>query len=409
LPNDTAHGTRQRIDIIDALRGSALFGILLLHSVEHWDFMSLPAGRPPWLVALDAHVTEASYFLFGGKAYAIFALMFGLSFFVTLQRWQDSSNPSGRFLWRLVLLGAFGWLHGLLYCGDVLMVIAVLGMPLLLLNRLGTRALSVVALLLLMQAPQWPGVLLVLMDPAYMPPPPNFWNLYGQTGPVFAGGSFLDLIRLNVWTGQAAKWWWTIETYRYPQMLGLFVCGLLLGRSGIVHDAHRLRRLALRALVLGVAGFVLVALARRGIGAWGLTGMRHVIVDDLASAYANLAQTAIWAGGFVLLYLSPVTSAALRVFVPCGRMSLTCYVMQALIGVPFFYGFGLGMYRFVGPAPALLFGLAVFVVQCVFARAWLERFAYGPLEWLWRAATLRSLAVPMRRRALVQHPASHLA
>ena len=406
MPIDAAASARRRIDIIDALRGSALFGILLLHSVEHWDFMRLPPDQPPWLGALDARVVESAYFLFGGKAYAIFALMFGLSFFVTLERWRDSSNPSGRFLWRLALLGAFGWLHGLLYCGDVLAVIALLGVPLVLLNRLGTRSLVIVALLLLAQVPQWTGVLHVLADPAYLPPAHRHWELYAQTDRVYASGSFADVIRLNAWTGQAAKWWWTIETFRYPQMLGLFVCGLLLGRTGIVHDAQRLRRLALRALVLGVAGFALVALARRGIDALALKGMRHVVVAELANAYANLAQMAVWAGGFVLLYQSPTTATALRVLVPFGRMSLTCYVTQAVFGVPFFYGFGLGMYRFVGPAGALCFALAVFAVQWALARAWLARFAYGPLEWLWRAATLRSLAVPMRRQPVTQgHPA----
>ena len=84
---------------------------------------------------------------------------------------------------------------------------------------------------------------------------------------------------------------------------------------------------------------------------------------------------------------------------PYGRMSLTGYTSQALFGVPFFYGFGLGMYRTVGPFHAVFFGLAVFVVQCAFAHWWMKRFRYGPLEWLWRAATLRTTAVPMRRIA----------
>lgn len=390
---------KQRIGIMDALRGSALFGILLLHAVEHWDFMRPPEHRSAWMAALDAQVTDAAYFLFGGKAYAIFALMFGLSFFVILARWQDHGRAaSGRFVWRLALLGAMGWLHGLLYCGDILAVIALLGLPLVLLNRLGTRSLCVVALLLLLQLPQWPEVQKVLADPTYQPPPPRYWGLYGQTDVIFAGGSFGDVLRLNAWTGQAAKWWWTIETCRYTQMLGLFVCGLLLGRSGVVNDEPRLRRLAVRALVLGAAGFALVALARHGIDMLHLEGMRQVVVGELVNAYANLAQAALWAGGFAMLYQWQRTAPALRLFEPYGRMSLTCYVTQAVIGVPFFYGFGLGMYRFVGPAGAVGFALVVFALQWAFARAWLERFAYGPLEWLWRAATLRTLAVPMRRR-----------
>ena len=107
--------SRERLDILDALRGSALLGILLLHAVEHWDFMLLPQGRPAWLEALDTQVVGWAYFLFGGKAYAIFALSFGISFFVTLDRWQGSADhPSARFLWRLALLGALGYLHGAL-------------------------------------------------------------------------------------------------------------------------------------------------------------------------------------------------------------------------------------------------------------------------------------------------------
>lgn len=178
-------------------------------------------------------------------------------------------------------------------------------------------------------------------------------------------------------------------------MLGLFACGLLLGRSGVLHDGARLPRLAWRALGAGLAGFVLVWLAQRGIGMLGLQGRREQVVADLPAMYGNLAMAAVWAGGFALLY--PHARRMLGVLVPYGRMSLTCYVTQAVIGGPFFYAFGLGMYRCVGSFAALFFALAVFAVQCALARAWLKRYSYGPLEWLWRAATLRTLRVPMRR------------
>jgi len=389
----------ERLDIVDALRGSALFGILLLHAVEHWDFMHPPAGpRPEWLQRLDGSATGAAYLLFAGKAYAIFALMFGISFFLTLQAWQDRSrSASGRFVWRLAVLGAMGYVHGLLYCGDILTVIAALGVPLVLLNRLPSRALGWVAVLLLLQIPQWFDVLHVLADPAFEPAQPRHWALYALTDPVFATGGLADVIRMNASTGQAAKWWWMVETFRYPQMLGLFVCGLLIGRSGVLLDTSGLRRLAVHALVAGAAGVALVWLAHRSVTSLGLTGMRGRALDELLNMYGNLAQMAIWAGAFVLLYQWARARTVLRVFAPYGRMSLTCYTTQALFGVPFFYGFGLGMYRKLGSFHALFFGLGVFALQCAFAHWWLKRFSYGPLEWLWRAATLRTVAVPMRR------------
>ena len=320
----------ERISIIDALRGSALLGILTLHAVEHWDFLSSPEHRPDWL----------------------------------------------------------------------LMVIAVLGVPLIVLNKLGSRTLGFVAVLLVLQLPQWPDVLRVLSDPAYIPDRPYHWELYERTVPVFANGSFWDVIRMNGWTGQAAKWWWVIETYRYPQMLGLFVCGLLLGRSGVLQDPMRLRRLAIRAVVLGGVGFALVLTARKHLDMLGLKDLRHMVVANLINMYGNLCQAAIWAGSFVLLYQWARAGAVLRILVPYGRMSLTCYVTQAVIGVPFYYGFGLGMYRYAGPFFSVFFALGAFALQCAFAHWWLKRFSYGPLEWLWRAATLRTTNVPLRHASV---------
>lgn len=389
-----------RLDLVDALRGSALLGILLLHAVEHWNFMRWPAGRPAWLEQLDGQTVGWAFWLLGGKAYAIFALMFGVSFFITLDSWHRKGvhGAPARFVWRLALLGALGYVHGLLYNGDILGAIALLGVPLVLLDRLGSRGQAVAAVLLLLQLPQWAEVLRVWADPLWQPGVPRHWAMFGQAEEVAATGSLADVLRFNAWQGQLTKWWWLWESWRWSQMLGLFACGLLLGRSGVLHDTARLRRLAWRALVAGLAGFALVWLARRGVGTLGLQGGRWRVVADLVAMYGNLAQTAVWAGGFTLLY--PRARRLLGLLVPYGRMSLTCYVTHAVIGVPFFYGFGLGMYRHVGPFAALFFGLAMFALQCALAHAWLKRYSYGPLEWLWRAATLRTWQVPMRRQRL---------
>ncbi|MFG6488464.1 DUF418 domain-containing protein [Roseateles sp. BYS78W] len=392
-----------RLDIVDALRGSALLGILLLHAVEHWDFMRMPPDRPSWLEKLDGQTVSWAFWLLSGKAYAIFALMFGVSFFITLDSWRRKGDDAAatRFIWRMALLALLGYVHGLIYNGDILGPIALLGVPLVLLDRLRSRGLAVVAVLLLLQLPQWAEVLRVLAHPSWEPGIPRHWAMFGQAEEVFATGSLADVLRLNAWQGQIARWWWLWESWRWPQMLGLFACGLLLGRSGALHAPARLRRLAWWALIAGLAGVGLVWLAQVGIGTLGLQGRRGQVVNDLAGMYGNLAQAAVWAAGFALLY--PRARRVLGVLVPYGRMSLTCYVTQALIGVPFFYAFGLGMYRHVGPFAALFFALAVVAVQCALAHAWLKRFAYGPLEWGWRAATLRTLQIPMRR--VVPRPA----
>ena len=396
-----SHPRRARIELVDALRGSALLGILLMHSFEHWDFMRYPKDSPIWLQSLDQWTSSAAYFLFAGKAYAIFALLFGVSFFMILERWSEREiNFGGRFLWRLLVLGIFGYLNGHIYCGDVLLVIAALGVPLLLLHRCSTKTLSWISLLLVLQLPSLWDSGRVLLDPSFEPLQPKHWQIYGQIDRVYAEGSLADVIRTNRWQGQLVRIWWTIETGRYTQMLGLFIWGLLIGRSKIFENNSRSLPLAKQALLWGTIAFAVFYPIKSQLGAWGLKDLRHYTVDNLISSYCNLAQMAIWVGGFILIYQWRTAAAALRLLAPCGRTSLTCYVTQGLIGVPLFYGFGFALYRYLGPFYSVLVGVIIFSIQCVAARLWLKKFTYGPLEWLWRACTLGSSAVALKNPAM---------
>ena len=81
---------------------------------------------------------------------------------------------------------------------------------------------------------------------------------------------------------------------------------------------------------------------------------------------------------------TPRTGRALSVFAPLGRMAFTNYVMQSVIFGFIFFGYGLGQFSQLGAANALALGVAVYVAQMVFGAWWLDRFRFGPLEWLWR-------------------------
>jgi uncharacterized protein len=403
--NITSVAPGSRIDLIDALRGSALCGILLVHSLEHWDVGGNPEHSAAWLQTLDRYANDTGFFLFGGKAYAIFALMFGVSFSLILNTWSQRGIPfQGRFLWRLAVLGVFGYLYGLVYSGDMLLVIALLGVPLVWLHRLGTRTLAWISVALVLQLPSLWETVRVLLVPGYSPAQPLHWSTYGSLSYVYLNGSFLDVVTTNLWTGQASRLLWAFETGRYTQMMGLFVWGLMLGRARVFEDPVRYLPLARRAVLWGVVGFAIFFPIKTHLASWGLQGMRAHAVNDLLAAYCNLGQMAVWAGGFVLLYQLARDRNVLRFFAPYGRMSLTWYIVQGLIGGPLFDGYGLALYRCLGSFYSVLLGLGMFVLQCAAAHLWLRHFRYGPLEWLWRACTFGSLATPMRRRSPV--PAS---
>ena len=96
-------GKRPRIDVIDALRGFAVMAIVLVHSVEHFIFSVYPENQPAWLAAIDQGVFAGIFALFAGKAYAIFALLFGFTFFLQ----SDNQKRKGK---------DFGYLRECLFC-----------------------------------------------------------------------------------------------------------------------------------------------------------------------------------------------------------------------------------------------------------------------------------------------------
>lgn len=390
--------SRPRIDALDAMRGSALLGILLVHAMEHWSLPRYPQDTPAWLQALDVRTMDLGLFLFEGKAYAIFSLLFGLSFFLILDRWSARGlRFRTRFLWRLVLLAGIGYLHGIIYCGDILLTIAVLGLPLVFLYRRSDRALGWIAAALLMQVPIVWDTARLLLDPAFQPWRPQPWVDGGSAFAVYAEGSFGDVTAINLRDGQVARLWWAFESGRYLQMSGLFVFGLLLGRSRLFEDPMRCRRLARRVLIWGLAGFAVLYAAKFRLADRGIAVAVRSQAGNLLAYYRSLAQAAVWISAFVLLWQWTRARGALRLLAPYGRLSLTCYVMQGLVGVPLFYGYGLALHRQLGPFASALVGGAIFVAQCAGANLWLRHFHYGPLEWLWRSATFLDFSTPLRR------------
>ena len=401
----------RRFEIVDALRGSALLGLFLLHCVEHFEFGAYPEHRPDWLLALDHGTRDVAFFLFGGKAYAIFAMMFGLSFFLILDRAaQRGLDFRGRFVWRLCVLTAIGYAFGVLYCGEILTLLAVLGLPLALLYRVPTRWLIGLSALFLIQPPFLWQLGHALLDPAYAPARFDVGGYYRKLGAVFSQEGLLEVLKVNLWTGVQARWSWSIENGRYLQMFGLFLWGQLLGRARIFEDRERSLRLARRALAAGLAAFVVVLLLQRSFPGWGLAEAPRGILRRLLNSYGSLAQMTVWAAGFVLLYHATPCRRALNLLAPYGRTSLTNYVTQSLVGMTLFYHFGFGLFRHLGEFYSILYGVGFFALQAAVSRLWLEHFQYGPFEWLWRCLTFLSFKTPFRKpRRTAEAPAAAVA
>lgn len=121
----------QRLEVVDALRGFALLAIVLIHNLEHYNLYFIPEFLPDWLKTMDKYIWDTVFFLFAGKAYATFSLLFGFSFYIQFRNAQKRGiDFRGRFVWRLFLLFLFAQLHALFYNGDILLLYSVVGLVL---------------------------------------------------------------------------------------------------------------------------------------------------------------------------------------------------------------------------------------------------------------------------------------
>ncbi|MFD8642560.1 DUF418 domain-containing protein [Streptomyces zaomyceticus] len=383
----TGAGARGRLAQVDALRGFALLGILVVNigymaSTYHGSGLEDPGFASP----LDGAVRWFVTVFFEAKFFLLFSFLFGYAF--TLQ--LDSAERSGarfapRFLRRLAGLFVLGALHAvLLFPGDILTTYAVLGLILLAARRLRPRTAVRTAVVLFAVTAAW-YVLLAAgvhltggagVDPgAAAEAERAAAALRGGAGTVI--GEHLRQLPDVVFL---------LAFFQAPAAFAAFLLGLAAGRARALGDLARHRttlvRLQWAGFTLGLLGGVVYAhasLVRPG-GAYQILalGVDVVTAPLLAAAYAAtlLRITQGRFGGRTVAVLGPV-----------GSMTLTGYLAQSLVCALLFTGYGAGLVGRLSPPVVLAIALALFGAQIVVSRWWLRSRRYGPVEWLLRAWT----------------------
>lgn len=379
-----------RIEVVDALRGLALCAIVIVHCFEHYNLYYIPESAPQWLTALDKEVWNTTWFLLAGKAFSTFSLLFGFSFFIQLDNAARRGMPfRGRFVWRMFLLLLFSQFHSLFYNGDILLLYSVMGLLLVALCRLSTRVVLTVAVIMILQPLEWIRLLCALLDIPFLDYG-NHWLTYAKLAkPVMESGNVWEVIASNITYGQLYGNLWQIENGRIFQIGGLFLFGMVAGREQLFRNTpasiRRWKWLVLWAAVL----FVPFHIARSTYPAWVEGCPRLAMPLDIAlPSISNFLLMVVLVGLFTLIWYDRGEGFKFqRLFIPYGRMSLTNYILQSIIGVSLFYGFGLGLYRYTGATVCLLIALGIFTLQLLFSRWWLGRHRQGPLEWVWKKLT----------------------
>ncbi len=377
-----------RIEIADVLRGFAVLGITLVHFIERFSLNSFPEETNSFLIFTDRVIWDSVFFAFSGKAYCIFALLFGFSFFI-----QDNSQKvkgkdfRGRFAWRLVLLLFIACINSTLFPGEILVLYALVGYVMIAVCRFSTRTIAIIAVILLLQPLEWGQIIYAHFNPDYFMNAEfdgPYWELVNTAQ---KEGSFLEMCKTAIWTGNVANMGWMILHGRVTQTAGLFMVGMLIGRGTLLPYSEKNIKLWTNVFIISTLSF------------FPIYGLMAIIPDFMSrqeflvpstlilKSLSNIAFTGILFAGVILVYYLTKVKSVLHKLSFYGRMSLTNYLSQSLIGAFLFYNWGLGLYQYTGITVCFLMGIGVFFLQYFFCRWWLRTHRQGPLEWLWKQAT----------------------
>ena len=399
----------QRIQVIDILRGFALFGVLLIN-MRNFD---LPGHK--WTGSVDQVALWLTIGLGDSKFWTLFSFLFGLGFALQLERAKARGVPFLRvYLRRLGVLLLIGALHHWIYGGDILFDYAVAGFLLPLLHARSSKTILLVASVCFVipivqfaldvrarelarvnaQVAQLAAKEAAQRD-AQRVVDRNEWLRLATKG------SFREYVvyRARVFARRYANpdsYFWRpggpggILGGPFP----LFLLGLYVGRRRVFQDLSAylpfMRKALPWAVGLGLAG-TLVSLA----GQWPTPAVPY---SESTRNYTGIlwfvgtpALSFSYAAAIILLLQKEVWRKRLAPLAAIGRMALTNYLLTSLLFTTMFLGYGLGLYGAIGPALNVAVTLLIYTFQVAFSVWWLRRFRFGPLEWLWRTLTYGQL------------------
>ncbi|MBQ8811467.1 MAG: DUF418 domain-containing protein [Bacteroidales bacterium] len=377
-----------RIDVADILRGIAIGGIIIIHFIEQLNFYNFPEPVNEFWAKMNQGVWNTVFFLLAGKMYAIFAMLFGLSFFIQ----HDNQAQKGvdfrpRFVWRMILLMLFGLFDLLFYNGDILFLYAVCGLMVIPLIRASDRIIAITAFILMLQPVELAYIFLGIADPSIPSLDLGSGTYWKHLAIAQSEGSIIDVAAAGIRYGLPINFLWAIENGRMTQTLFFFLLGIMIGRKRLFYNEGN--NIAIWKKILLAATLAFAVLLPSYYMIPELTDIPCVSksLDVMLNMWKNFAMMMIIVSGTTLLYYETKAGKSLIKIAPYGKMSLTNYLTQSIFGAMLFYNWGFGLFRYCGHTASLFLGIGFILLQFGFCSSWMKHHKRGPFEQLWYKAT----------------------
>lgn len=406
--------SKDREVFMDVLRGFAIFGILIANlaigGLSQYSASAKQTGT--FLLPQLDHQLSFLYAMFiDGKFYSIFSLLFGWGIALQIQQGiVKNTDPIPTIRRRLLFMLLLGFVHILIWPGDIVLFYAMLGFLLLPFRKLSDKSLLITAAALILL----PIVLYAakMQWPLLNTPSSALYGIGSQIDTKWFGfnseaaykawvkhAGWLDILQSNV-TGIFYRFGYLFFISRIPKVLGMFLIGFVVGRSNfyknITQNKKSIYWIVAIGLLLGLPANYFLAYYVSNFEADYYNLKTNGLYQTIAYALGVAPLALIYVGTFMLCFQTAFGKKLMSVVAPVGKMAFSNYMTHSLVCNFVFLGAGLGYGGLVGPFYLTVFGIILFVFQIIISTIWLRYFNYGPVEWVWRSLTYGKMQ-PMKR------------
>jgi uncharacterized protein len=363
----------QRLPLIDILRGWALLGVVVMNYGEFY-FLGL-APHHPTNHATDIFITIANG-IFSSKSWSLLSFLFGYGFAVIMQNTRlKNVNSTTFFVKRMLWLFVLAFIDSAFYFGDILKDYAFLGLLLLLFNWCSVKTSLYISAALFLATPVINAIVVHLagnLDITILKP----------YLPLYESHSLLNVLwfgLISTWKGQVTNL--NLGVTIHTVMFCCFLLGQAAQKSGFFNKIQANKSIIKK--IWAICGVLIIVDTTLVLTIKKVADIQDYLNLDYWSVMVIMAFIAT---SICLLYLADKLKIVFGGLQAMGKMTLTNYMVQNLVSIFLFSGFGLGFgltNRLSAPYYYLL-GLLIFITQIFISKWWLRKFYYGPVEWVWR-------------------------
>jgi len=382
----------QRVEVIDALRGFAILGILLANILSFSGVKFLPFTEISQWPSFDTDlfIYHLNGFLIDTKFYTIFSLLFGIGFFLQFNKNRDNQVDFMKIYYRrLRYLMLFGLIHMFFWSGDILFIYAIVGFAFVQLRNLKPKTLLIIAVATFV-LPLLKDITLLYVAPGYMVPTQKLaLKTYVDISPaqlveVFRNGDFWEVTKMNF---HNIKWRYfdLLPSGRLFKVFAFFTLGFYMMANNYFTEKAKSYKLLFVYLTLGL---ILTYLSKQLGGS--MSQFPSDWNDVLYKLLFSFGQVTLAFAYISILTIAYETNIGQKLMIGLkyvGRMSFSSYLSHTIFGILIFYPYAFGLFGTMTLWQVEILAIVIYALQVLLAVIWLKYFSFGPLEWLWRSLT----------------------